>query len=95
MRHDTEFHISIARATRNRFMISAIEETRLRLSDPMTLLPESDLWHSRISAEHEAILRAIERHDRRGADAAMRVHIANSYQGLRAVLAAVRSRRST
>ena len=95
MRHDTEFHIAIARATRNRFMVSAIEETRLRLSDPMTLLPESDLWHGRISSEHEAILRGIEEHDRETAVAAMQVHVRNSRQGLRAVLEAVRSRRPT
>jgi GntR family transcriptional regulator, transcriptional repressor for pyruvate dehydrogenase complex len=93
MRHDTEFHISVARATRNRFMISAIEESRLRLSDAMTLLPESDLWHSRISSEHEAILRAIERHNRKSAEDAMQEHVANSHQGLRAVLEAVRTRR--
>lgn len=93
MRHDTEFHLAIATATRNRFMVRTIEETRLRLGDAMTLLPESDVWHLRISGEHEAILRGIEMRDRATAEAAMQVHVANSEQGLRAVLEAVRRRR--
>jgi GntR family transcriptional repressor for pyruvate dehydrogenase complex len=94
MRYDTEFHLAIASATRNRFMECAIEDTRLRLGDAMTLLPESDLWHRRISGEHDAILGAIEARDRAAAEAAMRVHVANSEQGLRAVLEAVRRRRT-
>ena len=94
MRHDTEFHMAIARATRNRFMISAIEETRLQLNDAMTLLPESRVWHARISSEHDAIFRRIESHDREGAKSAMLVHTAHSAQGLRAALEAIRRRRS-
>lgn len=92
MRHDTAFHLAIASATHNRFMSAAIEETRLRLGDVMTLLPESDVWHLRISGEHEAIVRGIEARDRATAEAAMRVHVASSEQGLRAVLEAVRRR---
>jgi DNA-binding FadR family transcriptional regulator len=86
MRYDTEFHIAIARSTDDRFMVGAIEETRLRLSDVMTLLPESDIWHHRISAEHTAIFNGIESRDGATAAAAMQVHVANSEQGLRAVL---------
>lgn len=94
MRYDTAFHLAIASATRNRFMERAVEDTRLRLGDAMTLLPESDVWHHRIAGEHDAILGGIEARDRAIAEAAMRVHVANSEQGLRAVLEAVRRRRA-
>jgi DNA-binding FadR family transcriptional regulator len=90
MRHDTEFHIAVARGTRNRFMEAAIEEQRLRLNDAISLLPESDTWHRRISGEHEAIVEAIEARDTDAAEAAMELHVANSEQGLRAVLTAIR-----
>jgi DNA-binding FadR family transcriptional regulator len=90
MRHDTEFHIAVARGTRNRFLEEAIEEQRLRLNDAISLLPESDTWHRRISGEHEAIVEAIEARDADAAEAAMELHVANSEQGLRAVLTAIR-----
>jgi GntR family transcriptional regulator, transcriptional repressor for pyruvate dehydrogenase complex len=92
MRYDTEFHLAVARATNNRFMAGAIEDIRLRLSDVMSLLPESDTWHSHISGEHETIVAAIEGHDRDGAEAAMDIHVAASDQGIRAVLTAIRRR---
>ena len=94
MRYDTAFHLAIASATRNRFMERAVEDTRLRLGDAMTLLPESDVWHHRIAGEHDAILGGIEARDRATAEAATRLHVANSEQGLRAVLEAVRRRRA-
>jgi GntR family transcriptional regulator, transcriptional repressor for pyruvate dehydrogenase complex len=92
MRHDTEFHLAVARGSRNRFAAAQIEEIRMRLNDAMTLLPESEAWHQRIDVEHGQIADAIERHDGDAAAAAMGVHVANSEQGLRAVLAAVRRR---
>ena len=92
MRHDTGFHMAVARATGNAFLIRAIEEIRMRLNDAMTLLPESEAWHSRISGEHAELLEAIDRGDADAAEAVMQVHVANSEQGLRAVLAAIRRR---
>lgn len=92
MRYDTELHLAVARATRNRFMVGAIEDARLRLNDVISLLPESETWHRRLSGEHEAIVAAIERRDEAAADAAMEVHVAASEQGVRAVLAAIRRR---
>lgn len=92
MRHDTDFHIAVARATGNAFLVHAIEEIRMRLNDAMTLLPESDAWHKRISAEHEELLKAIESSDAEAAETVMQAHVANSEQGLRAVLAAIRRR---
>jgi GntR family transcriptional repressor for pyruvate dehydrogenase complex len=92
MRHDTDFHIAVANATGNPFLTRAIEEIRMRLNDAMTLLPESDAWHKRISSEHEALLEALENSDGDSAETLMQGHVANSEQGLRAVLAAIRRR---
>jgi DNA-binding FadR family transcriptional regulator len=92
MRHDTDFHIAVAHATGNGFLTRAIEEIRLRLNDAMTLLPESEAWHQRISGEHEELLAAIQKGDAETAEAVMQEHVANSEQSLRAVLAAIRRR---
>jgi GntR family transcriptional repressor for pyruvate dehydrogenase complex len=92
MRHDTDFHIAVARATGNAFLTRAIEEIRMRLNDAMTLLPESDAWHQRLSGEHAALLTAIENGDADSAETLMQEHVAISEQGLRAVLAAIRRR---
>ncbi|MEO8744134.1 MAG: FadR/GntR family transcriptional regulator [Candidatus Dormiibacterota bacterium] len=92
MRHDTDLHIAIARATGNAVLAHAIEEIRRLLNDAMTLLPESDTWHRHMSGEHEALLKAIECGDGDAAERAMEEHVANSEQGLRAVLAAIRRR---
>jgi GntR family transcriptional regulator, transcriptional repressor for pyruvate dehydrogenase complex len=89
-RHDTEFHLAVVAATRNRFLARAIEEIRVRLHDAIVLLPESDVWHQRINEEHEAIVEAIEAGEERPAEEAMALHVLNAEQGLRAVLAAVR-----
>ncbi len=89
MRHDTEFHLAVARATRNRFMVSAIEDVRLRLSDAISLLPESDIWHRRLSGEHETMMAAIQAGDPGAAEQATDFHVAASEQGIRAVLAAI------
>ena len=92
MRHDTDFHIAVARATGNAFLTRAIEEIRMRLNDAMTLLPESEAWHQRLSGEHGALLEAIENGDAASAETLMQEHVAISEQGLRAVLAAIRRR---
>ncbi len=94
MRHDTDFHIALARATGNSVLTHVIEDIRLKLNDAMTLLPESDTWHRRISGEHEALLEAIERGDGDAAERVMEEHVAISEQGLHAVLAAIRRRGS-
>ncbi|HEX6461060.1 MAG TPA: FCD domain-containing protein [Thermoleophilaceae bacterium] len=95
MRDDTTFHLAVAGATRNRFMEAAIEDIRLRLNDTMSLLPESDTWHRRISGEHEEIARAIEARDADAAEAAMDLHCANSEQSVHALLSAIRRRLAT
>lgn len=92
MRHDTAFHLAIARATRNRFLLTAIEDVRLALNDAMSLLPESDTWHRRLSGEHDAIAAAVHAHDTEAAERAMDLHVAASELSVRALLAAIRRR---
>lgn len=92
MRYDTEFHLAVARATNNRFMAAAIEDIRLRLGDVMSLLPESETWHSHLTGEHETIVAAIEARDLGAAQAAMENHVAASEQGVRAMITAIRRR---
>jgi GntR family transcriptional regulator, transcriptional repressor for pyruvate dehydrogenase complex len=92
MRHDTEFHLAVARATRNRFMLGATEEIRLHLNDAMSLLPESDTWHRRLSGEHDAIVAAIEARDPQAAERAVEHHVTASELSVRALLTAIRRR---
>jgi GntR family transcriptional regulator, transcriptional repressor for pyruvate dehydrogenase complex len=89
---DTGFHFAFARATHNRYLERATEEIRMQLNDALSLLPESETWHRRISGEHEAIFEAIEEGDVDEAEAATELHVANSDQGVRALLTAVRRR---
>jgi len=93
MRSDTGFHLAVANATGNRFLTRAVEETRARLNDAISLLPETEAWHSRLSEEHDAIFGAIVRADEGGASDAMAQHVAASNQGIRAILEAIRRRR--
>jgi DNA-binding FadR family transcriptional regulator len=93
MRCDTEFHLAIAGATQNRYLHREIEEIRMQLNDALSLLPESETWHRRLSGEHEAILGAIEARDPDTAEAATELHVENSDRSVRAVVAAIRRRR--
>ena len=92
MRHDTEFHLAIARATRNRFLLTAIEDMRVVLGDAMSLLPESDTWHRRLSGEHDAVAAAIRARDAEAAERAMDLHVAASELSVRALMTAIRRR---
>jgi GntR family transcriptional regulator, transcriptional repressor for pyruvate dehydrogenase complex len=92
MRLDTDFHIAIAGATRNRYLTEASERIRSGLNDALSLLPESATWHRQLSAEHEAIFTAIAQQDSASAESASRLHVENSNTGVRAVLSVMRSR---
>lgn len=89
MENDTAFHLALARATGNRYLLRTIEEIRMGLNDAMTLLPETDAWHGRIGDEHLALIEAVAGGDADRAERVMKVHVANSEQSLRAVLRAV------
>lgn len=95
---DQEFHLAIARATRNSAIIEAIE----RLWELRSLSPEAALLHEKartanvkpVLQEHTAIVDALRAHNPDGARAAMRQHLSAVLEGLlfateeRAVLAA-------
>lgn len=89
MAADTEFHLAIARATSNSFFVSAVEQIRVVLSDALTVLPESKLWHDRTASEHEAILVACRASDPQGAAEAMQAHIGATERSIRALLARI------
>jgi DNA-binding FadR family transcriptional regulator len=93
MQWDTEFHLALAEAARNRFFRQAIENIRLELNDAMIALPESPVWHERSALEHEAILCAVRDRDPDAASAAMEAHIAHTSQSVKALLAALLRRR--
>lgn len=90
MRHDSEFHLAIARATRNTLFVDTLERVRLLYNDALGALPESRAWHSRLSQEHEAIFDAMRARDAAAAEAAMLLHVHNAEAALRALLTAVR-----
>ena len=94
MRFDTDFHVAVAAATHNRYLTKAVEDTRLGLNDALSLLPESESWHSRLSGEHEQIVAAIAAHDPDAAAAAAEAHVTSSNTSVRALLATM-SRRGT
>ncbi len=86
---DTEFHLAIARAARNKFVYEAVEVARLVLNDALTALPESKLWHERSTEQHAAIVAAIDRRDPDAAAEAVRGHLATTEQSVRALLKAL------
>jgi DNA-binding FadR family transcriptional regulator len=93
MRSDTGFHLAVAGATGNHYFIRAVEEVRAQLHDAISLLPETEAWHSGIALEHGAILEAIRTRDEDAAEGAMSRHIHASNQGIRALLELIRRRR--
>ena len=90
MYFDTEFHIAVAGATRNRFLSQAIEQIRMDLNDALSLLPETEIWHRQLAGEHQAIFAAIQARDQAAAEAAADLHVANSETGVRALLTSIR-----
>ncbi|MCW2999587.1 MAG: hypothetical protein JWN65_3136 [Solirubrobacterales bacterium] len=89
-RHDTEFHLRIARASHNSLLAEGVERSRLLLNNAILAQPESEMWHGRIDREHDAIVAALQARDPKKANRAMKVHLEHSEQGIRAVIAALR-----
>jgi DNA-binding FadR family transcriptional regulator len=91
MREDTGFHLAIARATGNRFLVEAIEQGRLHLNSVLALLPESQAWHQKSVKEHEAILDAVARRDPDAAHDLMYEHVKGTARSVRALLRSLES----
>jgi DNA-binding FadR family transcriptional regulator len=86
---DLQFHISIARATGNRYFVDILTQLRTALI-PRERVDSASIAHedpeaylSLVNREHESILDAIGRHDAESARAAMRMHLSNSRERLR------------
>ena len=81
---DFQFHLEIARATRNHHFadlmtaLGSMIIPRARLEPSAALDPERLRYLRRVNAEHESIFDAIASQDPDGARAAMRTHLANS-----------------
>lgn len=86
MRWDTTFHLAIAAATNNRFMLESLERVRLELNPALQLLPDTRVWHDLSHQEHRDILAALTAHDAVAAEAHMRAHIAHAGQSIRSLV---------
>jgi DNA-binding FadR family transcriptional regulator len=92
MREDTVFHLAIARATGNRFLVEAIEQVRLRLNSVLALLPDSEAWHEKSVVEHGAIVAALARRDPDAAHDLMYGHVRGTARSVRALLKSLDAR---
>lgn len=86
MREDTAFHLAIARSTGNRFLVDAVEQTRLNLNSLLALLPESKAWHEVSNKEHDRIVAALADRDGESAEAQMNEHVARTARSMHSLL---------
>jgi GntR family transcriptional regulator, transcriptional repressor for pyruvate dehydrogenase complex len=86
MRWDTAFHLAIAEATGNQFLVEALERIRLELNPALQLLPDTPLWHELSVKEHRAILEALTQKKPDDARALMAAHIAHAEQSIRSLM---------
>lgn len=83
---DTQFHLTIVEASRNRFLREVVERVRLAVTDAILVLPETPLWQGKSLREHEAVLRAIEARDADAARSAMAAHVGHTARSISALL---------
>lgn len=88
--YDYDFHLAIAKAARNEFIYGFLAFLRPmivpRFQLGYVIVPEmKEAYYARIHAEHTAIVSAIERQDGNGARQAMRSHLHNSLERIRAL----------
>ena len=80
---DYDFHIAIARASKNQFFVSVIASIQQHVTFGMDLLRNFSLSKSHerllgVQAEHVAVVNAILQRDSVAAEAAMRLHLQNT-----------------
>ncbi len=85
-RIDTQFHLAIVAASRNRFLRDVVERVRLAIADPLALLPETPLWQDKSLREHQDILRAIDARDADAGRRAMASHVGHTARSIAALL---------
>ncbi|HKV18587.1 MAG TPA: FCD domain-containing protein, partial [Mycobacterium sp.] len=86
MRWDTAFHLAIAEATGNQFVLEALERVRLELNPALQLLPDTRVWHELSVEEHRGIFDALSEKDGDAARELMQSHIAHAEQSIRSLL---------
>ena len=91
--YDYEFHLAVAEAARNPFILGFLSYLRPiivpRFQLGLVVAPElKQAYYARIHREHGAIVDAITRRDGRTARQAMRRHLANSLERVRALASA-------
>ena len=92
--YDYDFHLAIAAATRNGFILAFLNYLRPiivpRFQLNRLVTPQlKDSYYARIHVEHRGIVGAIDRQDGAAARRAMRKHLCNSLERIRALAAAV------
>lgn len=80
VQEDFDFHLAVARASKNQFFASVIASMRTQVVFSMNLMRNLSLVKTAerrklVQAEHEAIVQALRRRDAPGAAAAMRAHL--------------------
>lgn len=86
---DLQFHISVAKATRNRYFVDILTQMgtalipRNRVDSAGIAHADPEAYLAAVNLEHKSILEAITRQDADGARAAMRMHLSNSRERLR------------
>ena len=80
VQEDFDFHLAVARASKNQFFASVIASMQTQVVFSMNLMRNLSLLKTverrkLVQAEHEVIVQALRRHDAPGAAAAMRAHL--------------------
>lgn len=88
--YDYDFHLAIARAARNEYILGFLTYLRPIIAPRYQLgylvTPQrKESYYARIHTEHKAIVDAIEKRDANAARRAMRKHLHNSLQRVRAL----------
>ncbi|MGH9756925.1 MAG: GntR family transcriptional regulator, partial [Candidatus Acidiferrales bacterium] len=75
---DTEFHLTVARLSRNQMLVQAVSEARCQMERIMFAAIDIDYYGEAPAREHREILKAIQEHDSKAARRRMHEHIMQS-----------------
>jgi DNA-binding FadR family transcriptional regulator len=88
---DFEFHLCVAEASRNHYFADLLRHLgrtiipRTRINSAALARKDRSEYLQQVNREHRDVVRAISRGDSDAARAAMRTHLANSWERLRAL----------
>lgn len=85
LHRDTAFHLALAAASRNGYLVDAVESARLRMMPALTLLPASRAQQD----DHAGIVAALEKRDAATAEERMRRHAERTAKLVRGMLKTV------